>query len=82
MFKNIHVNLINAAIGCEILFQKTFLITYDEEFTYEIDIPCSLCEALEPACYAMSEHNFHSAVITDSTTGEVLAELKRVDEYM
>lgn len=80
MLKNIHVNLVNAAVGCEILYVRTYRVAFDDYFYFKIDVPCSICEALEPVCYEMVKHDFKKAVITNAETGEIHAELKRVDE--
>ena len=83
MFKNIYINLINAASKPdEIFYERTFHVIYDDDFSSELDITRSVCEALSFVCYDIATHNFHSAVVTDAETGEILAELKRVDEEM
>ena len=80
MFKNIHINLINGQLLYELLEVRSYHITYDDAFEQTPSYKCQICEAVACVCTNFSLYNFDSAIITDATTGEILAEVKRVDE--
>ena len=84
MFKNIHVKLINVAVENDLSFcdEKKYLVEYDQEFVSKFDIARPLLDAIGIICIDFNLHKFTYATVTDAETGEVLAELERVDEHL
>ena len=84
MFKNIHVKLINVAVENDFSFldERKYLVEYDHDFVSTFDLARPLLDAIGIICIDFNIHKFACATVTDAETGEVLAELERVDEEM
>ena len=80
MFKNIHINLINGQLLGDLLDERKYHITYDSHFDQNPAYKCQICEAVGAICINFALYNFSEAIITDAETGEVLAEVEKVDE--